>query len=141
MAGKGRPGPLTKEQSVQRRADIWHAMVHENLTQAQAAERFGISQGRVSQILNEAAGEITQATSEATRKAQLDRLAQRRQLVQEIIDRRRGMEDDPTVLAAIDKLDRMDRREAALTGADAPVEQVLRTYDYRVNGVDTEALK
>lgn len=139
--GPGKPGPPNREEAIQRRADVWHAKVHEGLTQAELAKRFGCSQQRISQLLSEAAGEITQATSEEARKELLDKLARLQQRVQELLQQAESRDDASTALGAVDRLLKVAGQVAQLTGANAPTQVESRQYSYEVNGVDPSALK
>lgn len=139
MAGPGKPGPYTEAEAAQRRADIWR-MRCEAMTQAEIAKAMGITQQRVSEILSEAAREITQQASEELRKVELDKLDKLEQTAHSIVERFR--EADPaTVLGALDRLLKVQQRRAALAGLDAPTQVESRQYSYSVNGVDPEALK
>jgi predicted transcriptional regulator len=112
----------------------------ESKTQREIAEHFGITQQRVSEILSEAALEITQAASEELRKVELDKLDKLEQTAHSIVERFR--EADPaTVLGALDRLLKVQQRRAALAGLDAPQVVEQRQYSYSVNGVDPEVLK
>lgn len=140
MAGPGKPGPMSAEEAIQRKADMWEAKVREHLTQAQLAQRFGISQQRVSQLLAEAAAEKTQHTAEVARKFELDKLDIRDQECRRIIEQHMDS-DNPMVLAAHASMDRNAKLRIALEGLAAPVKQEVTSYSYTVNGVKPDALK
>ncbi|HEX6968913.1 MAG TPA: sigma factor-like helix-turn-helix DNA-binding protein [Micromonosporaceae bacterium] len=139
--GPGKPGPPNREEAIQRRADVWQAKVHEGLTQAELAKRFGCSQQRISQLLSEAAAEISQATSEEARKELLDKLARLQQRVQQLLHQAEQRDDASTALGAVDRLLKVASQIADLTGARAPTQVESRQYSYSVNGVDPEVLK
>jgi predicted transcriptional regulator len=140
MAGKGKPGPLTKEESLQREADMWRLRVEQSLTQQQIAERYGITQQSVSETLARAAGRISQDTAETARKAELHKLDIQEQRCLRIIEQHAD-QDNPMVLAAQDRLHKIGQRRDALLGLQAPVKSEVTSYAYTVNGVDPEALK
>jgi predicted transcriptional regulator len=139
MAGKGKPGPLTKEEALHRRTEIWRMRVAAHTVQ-EIADHFGITHQRVSQLLKEHGGEISQQAAEELRKVELDKLDIMERAAREVVARHQ-VEDDPTLLAAIDRVLKVQQRRAALTGLDAPVKQEVTSYAYTVNGVDPEALK
>lgn len=140
MAGPGKPGPLTKEASLQREADMWKLRVERSWTYQQIAEQYGISYERVGQILRDAASRLSQATAEEARKAELHKLDIREQECLAIIEQHRDT-DNPMVLAAHDRLDRIGKRRDALLGLNAPVKSEVTTYDYTVNGVEVDHLR
>ncbi len=140
MAGPGKPGPLNKDEAIQRRADMWKLRVEKSLTHQQIADVYGLTQQRVSVILAEAAAEISQATAEEARKAELHKMDIREQECLLIIAQHKDT-DNPMVLAAHASLDRIGKRRDNLLGLNAPTQVESRSYEYRVNGVDTEALK
>ena len=140
MAGPGKPGPLNKDEAIQRRADMWKLRVEKSLTHQQIADIYGLTQQRVSVILAEAAAEITQATQEAARKAELHKLDIRDQECLAIIAQHKNT-DNPMVLAAQDRMDRNGKRRDNLLGLNAPTQVESRQYSYQVNGVEPDALK
>lgn len=139
MAGPGKPGPLTREEYAQRKAEIWQLRI-EGHTQRDIAARYGITQQRVHDILDEVYGEITQPVAERLRIEQMHRLDNLRKAANGIIARHTE-HDDPTVLAAMDRLLKVDAREAALFGLDAPQQVESKQYSYQVNGVSPEDLR
>jgi hypothetical protein len=139
VAGKGKPGPPSREQAAQRRVEIWELRVQGH-TQAEIGRQYGITQQRVAEILDEAYKERVDPAAERARAEARDRYDNLRKAAMGII-RRYETHDDPTVLAAMDRVLKVDAREASLFGLDAPVKQEVTSYAYTVNGVDPEALK
>lgn len=101
----------------------------QGLTMQDIADRFDLSQPRISQIVKAALAALPATTAEEIRAQELEYLDQLRAEVAEVIKRRHavlyqgvdtGFEDDGPLLQAIAQGVRVSESIRKLTGADAP---------------------
>ncbi len=135
------------------------------------ANEFGLTQARVSQILSKMIKERRQNMADKAAEWSLSRLKRMRDQVNavlnaehitishgHIIRRNIGGEWDPEsetwiggewvdvadhdpILRAIDRLLKIEEREAKLLGLDAAIKVETTSYNYTVNGIDANDLK
>lgn len=137
----------------------------------QIGNEFGITQARVSQILSKAIKERRADVADRAAEWALARIERMRQQVNavlnaehivishgHIIRRNIGGEwdtesetwiggewedvtDHDPILRAVDRLLKIDEREAKLLGLDSPTKVETTSYNYTVNGIDANDLK
>jgi hypothetical protein len=152
------PNPRTATQRALaiRNAEIVRLKI-EGLTFRAIGERLNINVASAYRGYTEAMTRVGMADIEAYRTQQLARLASEREAVLEVLQNRhvvisygevmtedgQPIMDDAPVLAAVDRLLKIDEREARLLGLDAKAEQIFTgTLRYEIVGVpdDNEGL-
>lgn len=125
--------PKTDIERAERDAQILE-LKRQDLTFAEIAEELGISKTAAFNAFHRALPRIPEPAAAAYRTEHLARLELARQAVLEVLTNRhltvsngqvirvdgKTLEDDGPVLAAVDRLLRIDEREAKLLGLDAP---------------------
>lgn len=137
----------------------------------QIANEFGITAARVSQILTKAIKERRADVADRAAEWALARIERMRQQVNSVLNaehivishghiirRNIGGEwdtesetwiggdwedvtDHDPILRAVDRLLKIDEREAKLLGLDSPTKVETTSYNYTVNGIDANDLK
>lgn len=140
-----------------RNQEMWRRYCNGETQQA-IADRFGLTQGRVSAILTAIRATVPRRTREQWRQEFADQLDRLRATCQEIADARpapayrgetplRDPETDEPVwdhggrLAAVDRVLKIQERTSRLLGVDEPAKiESDATVRYVVEGVNPEAL-
>jgi predicted XRE-type DNA-binding protein len=153
------------ERDAERNAQIFRLRTEE-WTQGRIAEKFGISQQRVSQICDEEMKNLTVPAADEMRKAAAAKFALAEQAVWEVLRREHvviqggkpvrhshvdeeGVEhlgdiitDDKPILDAVDRLLRIEARRAATFGYEAPQKvEMSAGVKYEIVGISNEDMR
>lgn len=161
---------LTKEGRHERDMQMWNRRV-EGWTQAQIAAEHGMSPAAVALILGQVLKRRADEDADRLRAIACDRYDEMERAARDVLRahhvvwkdgmvamRNVGGEwdqvagewvggqwvearDSGPILAAIDRIMKIEAQRAAMLGYNAPVQAVVTTYEYTVNGVDINALR
>lgn len=127
-------------------------------TYQQIAAELGMSQSAAHAAVKRVLQETVQEPAEDLRKLELDRLDDMAQVVTKVLEKHhitvsngkvvylgdKPLEDNAPILAAVDRLLKIQERRAKLLGLDIPVKQEVNVgggVEYRIVGIDPNALR